>query len=167
ACGYRRLDWTLRVATATWVAAAGFGDLATQLRQAAPVTDDVSAVALHDVLARALGAVQERVVETRSGPVDEWDELAWRAARKGGRADALVAVSKTVCLVRAVGRGDGRYAGAVAAVGVRASEVRQAAARVVARRGVDASLDVTLYPLGDAFRRSALDLVRDALRPDA
>ncbi|GCD21390.1 hypothetical protein CTKZ_29520 [Cellulomonas algicola] len=167
ACGYRRLDWTLRVATATWVAAAGLGDLAGLLRQAAPVTDDASAVGLRDVLGRALGALQERVVEIRSGPVDEWDEVAWRAARKGGRADALVAVSKTVCLVRAVGRGDGRYAGAVAAVAVRASEVRQAAARVVARRGVDPGLDVTIHPLGDAFRRSALDLVRDVSGPDA
>lgn len=165
ACGYRRLDWTLRVATATWVAAAGLHETAASIADAAPVIDDETAVALLDPLKRALAALQQRVVETSDGPADEWQDVEWRAARKGGRADALVAVSKTVCLVRAVGRGDGRYAGAVAAVCVRASEVRAVAARVVARRGVDPGLDVARHPVGDAFRRSALDLVRDASRP--
>ncbi|MDC7121728.1 hypothetical protein OMK64_09280 [Cellulomonas fimi] len=167
ACGYRRLDWTLRVATATWVAAAGLRELAASIADAAPVVDDETAVALLEPVKRALAAMQGRVVETTNGPADEWQEVEWRAARKGGRADALVAVSKTVCLVRAVGRGDGRLAGAVASVCVRASEVRAAAARVVARRGVDPGLDLARYPLGDAFRRSALDLVRAATRPGA
>lgn len=167
ACGYRRLDWTLRVATATWIAAAGLHDLAAEVRDAARVVDDETAVALLDPVKRALAALHERVVETNRGPATEWDELQWRAARKGGRAESLVAVSKTVCLVRAVGRGDGRYAGAAATTCGRASEARTAAARVVARRGVDPGLDVARYPLGDAFRRSALDLVRAATRPSA
>jgi hypothetical protein len=162
--GYLRLDWTLRTATATWAAIGGFADLAESLRTLPPITDDDAALLARPLLERASPLVNRVRIAARRGPADEWEEIAWRAARQGGRADPLIAVCKSVPVHgRAVGT-SGAAPGAVAALTSLAGAVRSDLGRIVATRGIDAAItDASPYPLGTAFRRSAMELLARAL----
>jgi hypothetical protein len=162
--GYLRLDWTLRTATATWAAIGGFADLAESLRTLPPITDDGVALRVRPLLEQAGPLIQQVRIAVRRGPTDEWEEVAWRAARKGGRVDPLIEVCKSVPVHgRAVGT-SGAAPGAVAALTSLAGAVRSDLGRIVARRGIDPTVtDASPYPLGAAFRRSAMDLLARAL----
>ncbi|KQY46238.1 hypothetical protein [Cellulomonas sp. Root137] len=162
--GYLRLDWTLRTATATWAAIGGFADLADALRMLPPVTDDDTALNARPLLEQASPVIDRARIAARRGPADEWEEIAWRAARKGGRADALVEVCKSVPVHgRAVGT-SGSAPGAIAALTSLAGAIRYDLGRIVAKRGIDPAVtDASPYPLGAAFRRSAMELLVRAL----
>lgn len=162
--GYLRLNWTLRTATASWAAIGGFPDLAEGLRTLPPVTDDDTALNARPLLEQAGPLIDRTRIAVRRGPADEWEEIAWRAARKGGRAEALIAVCKAVPVHgRAVGT-SGSAPGAIAALTSLAGAVRYDLARIVAQRGIDPAVtDASPYPLGAAFRRSAMELLVRAL----
>jgi hypothetical protein len=162
--GYLRLDWTLRTATATWAAIGGFPELAEALRTLPPVTDDDTALNARPLLEQASPLIDRVRIAVRRGPTDEWEEIAWRAARKGGRAEALIDVCKAVPVHgRTVGT-SGSAPGAVAALTSLAGAVRYDLARIVAQRGIDPAVgDASAYPLGAAFRRSGMDVLVRAL----
>ena len=163
--GYLRLDWTLRTATATWLAAAEFPVLAADLNGVAPVLDDASALLASSILDRAHPQVSQSRIALRAGPAGTQPRPAWKAARKGGHDERLIAVSQRVGVSpRAVGT-SGSAPLAVAAITSSATRACAGCApRVVATRGIASAVaGDPRYPVGDDFQRSALDLLERAL----